>query len=282
MTELTGKVAVVLGASAEGGTGWGIAEGLAAKGAKVVVGARSFAPLKALADKIGGLAVKCDGGNFDEIAALRDSAVAAYGKIDIAVNSAATPTLGLIAEATPELMQQAVQVNLFGMAYFVRLMTEKMNNGGSVILISSMSATHPVVPHFAYAAAKAGVESMIKYAAIEYGGRGIRVNGIRIGTVMSEMAGAFYRMPGVSERFIQEIPLGRMGRPEDMADACIWLSGPAYITGSMLDISGGNQINRFPFLNELPGGDANYEGSGALADREEGKGYVPSAKRKVT
>lgn len=279
MTDLQGKVAVVLGASAEGGTGWGIAEEFAARGAKVVVGARSFEPLKRLADKIGGLAVKCDGGDHDEIAALRDAAVATYGKIDVAVNSAATPTLGLIAEATPELMQQAVQVNLFGMAYFVKLMTEGMNDGGSVILISSLSATHPVFPHFAYAAAKAGTEAMIKYAAIEYGGRGIRVNGIRIGTVMSEMAGAFYRMPGVSERFIKEIPLGRMGQPEDMADACVWLAGPAYITGSVLDVSGGNQLHRFPFLDELPGGDANYEGSGALADREEGKGYVPSAKR---
>lgn len=279
MTDLTGKVAVVLGASAEGGTGWGIAEGLAARGAKVVVGARSMEPLERLAGKIGGLAVKCDGGDHDQIAALRDAAVAAYGKIDVAVNSAATPTLGLIAEATQELMQQAVQVNLFGMAYFIKLMAEGMNDGGSIVLISSMSATHPVVPHFAYAAAKAGTESMIKYAALEYGPRRIRVNGIRIATVMSEMAGEFYAMPGVSERFIHEIPLGRMGQPEDMADAVLWLAGPAYITGSMLDISGGNQINRFPFLHELPGGDANYEGSGALADREQGKGYVPSTKR---
>ncbi|WP_340316255.1 SDR family NAD(P)-dependent oxidoreductase [Rhizorhabdus argentea] len=279
MTDLTGKVAVVLGASAEGGTGWGIAEGLAARGARVVVGARSMEPLERLASKIGGLAVKCDGGDHDQIAALRDAAVAAYGKIDVAVNSAATPTLGLIAEATPELMQQAVQVNLFGMAYFVKLMAEGMNDGGSIVLISSMSATHPVVPHFAYAAAKAGTEAMIKYAALEYGPRRIRVNGIRIATVMSEMAGEFYAMPGVSERFIHEIPLGRMGQPEDMADAVIWLAGPAYITGSMLDISGGNQINRFPFLHELPGGDTNYEGSGALADREQGKGYVSSTKR---
>lgn len=279
MTDLSGKVAVVLGASAEGGTGWGIAEGLAARGAKVVVGARSMEPLERLAGKIGGFAVKCDGGDHDQIAALRDAAVATYGKIDVAVNSSATPTLGLIAEATQELMQQAVQVNLFGMAYFVKLMAEGMNDGGSIVLISSMSATHPVFPHFAYAAAKAGTESMIKYAALEYGPRRIRVNGIRIATVMSEMAGSFYSMPGVSERFVHEIPLGRLGQPEDIADAVLWLAGPAYITGSMLDISGGHQINRFPFLHELPGGDANYEGSGALADREQGKGYVPSTKR---
>ena len=272
MTDLTGKVAVVLGASAEGGTGWGIAEGLAAAGAKVVVGARSFEPLKRLADKIGGTAVACDAGDEKQIAALRDKALEAYGKIDIAVNSAATPTLGLIAQATPELMQQAVQVNYFGMTYFVRDMAAAMTDGGSIVLISSMSATHPVFPHFAYAGAKAAMECMVKYAAIEYGARRIRVNGIRIGTVLSEMARDHYQSPGITERFVHEIPLGRLGLPEDMAKAVLWLADDAYISGSMLDVSGGNQINRFPFLEELPGGGASYEGSGALADREAGQG----------
>lgn len=273
MSNLKGKVAVVLGASAEGGTGWGIAEGLAAAGAKVVVAARSFEPLKRLADKIDGMAVACDAGDEAQITNLRDRTVERYGKIDIAVNSAATPTLSSIADVTPAIMQQAVQVNLFGMTYFVRDMAAGMNDGGSIILISSLSATHPVEPHFAYAAAKAGTESMIRYAAREYGPRGIRVNGIRIGTVMSEMARELYNTPGIGERFIHEIPLGRLGQPADMADAVCWLSGPAFITGSVLDVSGGNQINRFPFLSELPGGDKSYEGAGALHDRQQGQGY---------
>lgn len=274
MSDLKGKVAVVLGASAEGGTGWGIAEGLASAGARVVVGARSYEPLKRLADKIGGLAVRCDGGDAEQITALRDAVIEKYGKIDIAVNSAATPTLSSIAEVTPELMQQAVQVNLFGMTYFVRDMASVMSDGGSIVLISSMSATHPISPHFAYACAKAGTECLIRYAALEFGERGIRVNGIRIGTVMSDMARDLYNTPGVGERFLKEIPLGRFGQPEDMADAVKWLSGRAFITGSILDISGGNQLNRFPFLDELPGGDESYEGSGALFDREQGRGYA--------
>jgi NAD(P)-dependent dehydrogenase (short-subunit alcohol dehydrogenase family) len=118
---------------------------------------------------------------------------------------------------------------------------------------------------------------MIRYAAREYGPRGIRVNGIRIGTVMSEMARELYNTPGIGERFIHEIPLGRLGQPADMADAVCWLSGPAFITGSVLDISGGNQINRFPFLSELPGGDKGYEGAGALHDRAQGQGYKAKA-----
>jgi NAD(P)-dependent dehydrogenase (short-subunit alcohol dehydrogenase family) len=271
MHDLSGKVAVVLGASAEGGTGWGISEGLAAQGAKVVVAARSYGPLQKLAAKINGTAVRCDGGSESDIRELKDRTLAKYGRIDIAVNSAATPTLGLIADLTPELLQQGVQVNYFGMAYFVRYMTEAMSGPGSIVLISSMSVTHPIFPHFAYACGKAATECLIHYAALEYGPRQIRINGIRIATVMSEMARAHYTTPGVGERFIHEIPLGRLGDPKDMADAVIWLSGPAYITGSVLDISGGNQINRFPFMSELPGQGASYEGSGALFDREQGR-----------
>ena len=274
MTDLTDKVAVVLGASAEGGTGWVIAEALAARGAKVVVGARSLTPLRRLAERIGGLAVHCDGGSEADITALAEQAVSAYGPIDIAVNSAATPTLSLIRDVTPALMEQAIAVNFLGMTYFVRDMAARMRDGGSVILISSMAVTHPLQPHFAYACAKAAAECLIRYAAQEYGPRGIRVNGIRIGTAVAEMAGAFFSTPGVGEAFVREVPLGRLGQPADMADAALWLSGPAFISGVTLDISGGNQINRFPFLHELPGGDADYEGSGALHDREQGRGYV--------
>jgi NAD(P)-dependent dehydrogenase (short-subunit alcohol dehydrogenase family) len=274
MYDLKGKVAVVLGASAEGGTGWGVAEGLAAEGVKVVVGARSIEPLRRLADRIGGHAVQCDAGSYDEIKKLRDEALQKYGRIDIAVNSAATPTLSLIKDVTPEIMSQAVQVNYFGMAYFVRHMGEVISDAGSIVLISSMSSTHPVFPHFAYAGAKAAMECMIKYAAIEYGPRRIRINGIRIGTVYSDMAKTFYDTPGVAEAFVKEIPLGRWGYPADMASAVIWLSSQVYMTGSMLDVSGGHQINRFPFLSELPGGDdRSYEGSAALADRAAGKGF---------
>ncbi len=272
MSDLTGKVAVVLGASAPAGTGWGIAEGLAAQGAKVVVAARSFEPLQRLAAQIGGLAVRCDAGVEADIVALKERTLEACGRLDIAVNSAATPTLGFIRDATPELLLQGVQTNYFGMVYFVRSMAEAMTGPGSIVLVSSMSVTHPIAPHFAYAAGKAAMECMVKYAAIEYGPRKIRINGIRIATVFSDMARDHYNAAGVGERFVHEIPLERLGMPADMADAAVWLAGADYVTGCMLDISGGNQLTRFPFLSELPGQGASYEGSGALYDREHGKG----------
>src|SRR5271168_5061455 len=98
--DLAGKVAVVLGASAEGGTGWAIAEALAAQGAKVVVGARTFAPLKRLADRIGGTAIACDAGNEKQVAALAQAALDTYGHLDIAVNSAGLPVMTLVANTT--------------------------------------------------------------------------------------------------------------------------------------------------------------------------------------
>ena len=273
MRDLSGKVAVVLGASAEGGTGWGIAEAFATQGAKVVVAARSIEPLKKLAEKIGGTAVKCDGGNEDDIKNLRVEAINTYGKIDIAVNSAATPTLSMIAESTGEMIEQGINVNYVGMVHFVREMADAMTGPGSIILISSMCATHPMQPHFAYACGKAATECLVKYAAQEFGPKKIRVNCIRIGTVMSEMAKDHYNFPGVGERFIHEIPIGRLGEPSDMADTAIWLAEADYVTGSTFDISGGNHLNRFPFLEELPGAGESYDGSGALADREQGNVY---------
>lgn len=100
MNMLHGKVAVVLGASAEGGTGWAVAEALAQAGAKVVVGARSFAPLQKLADKIGGTALACDAGDEAQVKALVDLAVSRYGRLDIAVNAAGLPMMSSIADCT--------------------------------------------------------------------------------------------------------------------------------------------------------------------------------------
>ena len=101
-SRLRGKVAVVRGASAENGSGWVIAEALAAEGAKVVVGARSAVPLHELATRIAGHAVVCDSGNIAHTDGLAREAVAAFGPIDIAVNAAAHTTFGLIADTPPE------------------------------------------------------------------------------------------------------------------------------------------------------------------------------------
>ena len=269
MGSLQGKVAIVLGASAARGTGWAIAEGLAAEGAKVVVGSRSLVPLQELAKKINGVAVRCDAAVEDDIKTLVAAAIENYGQLDIAVNAAGLPIMGPIAEATTEALQAAVNTNYFANVYFVKHAAAAMANDGSIILISSASTTNVVEPHFAYACAKSATDCLVRYAAVEYGRRNIRVNSILPGGILSDMAWDYYSNPQVRARFEHEIPLRRIGMPADFANAVIWLAGPAYITGANLQVNGGNFLTRFPRPDET---EARPEDSGkVLFDREHGQ-----------
>jgi 3-oxoacyl-[acyl-carrier protein] reductase len=265
---LKDKVAIVLGASAERGTGWAIAERFAEEGAKVVVAARSMAPLEKLAAKIGGTAIRCDASKEDDIANLVSETIKTYGRLDIAVNSAGLPVMGAIADASEQMLEDAVGTNFFGNVYFVKYAAEAMADDGSIILITSASATNVVPPHFAYACAKAASDCLVKYAAMEYGRRGIRVNSILPGAILSDLAWDYYSNDQVRARFEEEIPLGRIGMPSDFADAALWLAGPAYATGLNLQANGGQFLTRFPRPDET---DVAPESSGKpLFDREQG------------
>lgn len=256
---LNGKIAVVMGASAPGGTGWAIAEGLAEAGAKVIVAARNLTSLETLATKTGGHAIACDIGDRVQVEALAKEVESRFGGIDIAVNSAGLPMIGMIADATADALQQALDVNYLGAVHFIKNMAAIMNDGGSIVMITSYSAAQPIEPHFAYACAKAGTDCLVKYAAIEYGRRGIRVNSIQPGPIKTDMAAHLYAIPGAEEAFAREIPLGRVGVPRDYADAVLWLSGPCYVTGLNLPVNGGNQLTRMARLDELPMGFDTYD-----------------------
>lgn len=264
---LEGKVATVLGASAEGGTGWAIAEALARNGAKVVVGARSLAPLQELAKRIGGIAVACDAGNEEQVRAMAQTALDVYGKLDIAVNSAGLPVIGLIADMEQAQLDSAVRVNLYGNFYFVKHMAAAIGENGSIVLISSMSTTHPVIPHCAYACAKSASDCLVRYAALEYGPRNIRVNSVLPGAIKSDMAKEAFENPEFERIYERGIPLGRVGYPEDFANAVLFLAGPSYVTGLNMQVNGGNQLTRMPFLDEMPGGREAYGSGKVLGDR---------------
>lgn len=264
---LEGKVATVLGASAEGGTGWAIAEALARNGAKVVVGARTMAPLERLADRIGGTAVRCDAGDEAEVKAMAQTALDRYGKLDIAVNSAGVPVMSQIADLEQEHLDQAVRVNFFGMAYFVKHMAAAIGENGSIALISSISTTHPIMPHGAYACAKAATDCLVRYAALEFGPRNIRVNSILPGAIRSDMSKDAFEDPAFEQCYAREVPVGRIGYPEDFANAVLFLAGPSYVTGVNWQVNGGNQLTRAPYLDEMPGGARAYGEGKVLGDR---------------
>ena len=259
MYDLNDKVAVVLGASASGGTGWAIAEGLAQAGARVVVAARRLAPLQELAGKINGTAVVCDASSEEQVAALADKAMETYGKLDIAVNSAGEAGYGFVKDTPTEHLQENISLHYFGHVFFVRHMARAMGQRqqgteGSIVCISSMSTTHTVFPNFPYAAAKSATDCMVRYAALEYAPQKIRVNSIRAGAIMSDLAKEAFAIPGMQEAFLKEVPFGRLGEPADFANAVLWLAGPAYVTGLNLQVNGGNHLTRFPYIWEQPDG----------------------------
>lgn len=268
MKALEGQVAVVLGASAEGGTGWVVAEALAGAGAKVVVGARSFAPLKKLAAKIGGTALACDAADEAQVKKLADTAIQTYGALHIAVNCAGLPVMSTIADSTEEQLQSALRVNYLGNVYFIKHVAAAMQDGGSIVVISSLSTTHTMLPHFAYACAKSATDCLVRYAAVEYGPRNIRVNSILAGTIVSDLSRELFASPQVTQVFENEVPLRRLGYPKDFANAVLWLAGPAFVTGLNLPVSGGNQLTRFPTVAEVMGTGQSWEGKGqTLFDR---------------
>ena len=267
--DLNGKVAVVLGASAEAGSGWAVAEALAAAGAKVIVAARTARTLETLAAKIGGLAVVCDAAQPAQIEALAEAALRYGGRVDIAVNAAGLPMLGLIADTPAASLQAAVDVNYLGNVHFVRHLAAAMTQGGSIVLVTSLSTTHPLLPNFAYACAKAATDCLVRYAAVEYGSRGIRVNSIRPGGIVSDLTRDLFASAPVRAVFEKEVPLGRLAVPADIADAVLWLAGNAFVTGTDLPICGGNQLYRFPQMREMPGQEAAWENKGVtLFERE--------------
>jgi NAD(P)-dependent dehydrogenase (short-subunit alcohol dehydrogenase family) len=265
------KVAVVLGCSAAAGIGHAIARALAERGAKLVVAARRFEKVQALADITGGHAVRCDATREGDIKALARAALDRYGRVDIAVNAAGMSlSSGKIADISDSLLQDVMQLNFFANVYFVRHMAEAIQNDGAIVLFSSMSATHPLDGIVGYGCAKAATDCLVRYAAVEYGPRNIRVNSILPGLIWSELAAPLFSAPGVEPVLTKEIPLGRLGKPEEAAEAALWMCGPSYVTGLSIPIAGGQQLNRYPFPSEYPGGAENLDAAThAQAQRNE-------------
>jgi NAD(P)-dependent dehydrogenase (short-subunit alcohol dehydrogenase family) len=248
-----GKAAVVLGASAEGGSGWAIARRLADEGARVAVASRNLPELERLAKLIDGIAIRCDAGNPADLKSLADRAKEALGPIDVAIDAAGWPMPGGVADITPEKATQAIAVNFFGPLFFTQHCTRVMRDGGAIAIISSFASTHICPGQMAYACAKAAANQMVRYAAIEYAPRKIRINAVIPALIESKMSAPFRALPGVMEAVLKEVPLNRGATPEDMAAACLWLSSEeCFATGVLLPVDGGNHLRRSSFPDEFP------------------------------
>jgi len=248
---LSGRNAVVLGASARGGTGWAIAEQLAREGANVVVGARRIEPLRELAERIGGVAVACDAADPGQIQGFARAAEQALGSIDIAINAADQTAQGLIGGIDPDVVQRSLDLHYIGNFHFIREVTRTMGEGGAITLISSAVSFQPVADRFAYGCAKAAMDCLVRHAALEFGRRGIRVNSVVPGPIRTELVAPLLERPGVEQAFTREIPLGRIATPEEIAEIVAFLSRPGILNGLNLPASGGMHLTRPPRAEDI-------------------------------
>jgi 3-oxoacyl-[acyl-carrier protein] reductase len=247
MSKLTGKVAIVTGASK--GIGAGIAHGFGAAGASVVV---NYSPSKAGADKVvaaimakGGraIAVQADVSKPADVARLYRETKKAFGKVDIVVNNAGVYTLEPVECVTEAEFHRQFDTNVLG----ALLMTqEALKNfgveGGNIINISSVGSKNPAPNSIVYSATKSAVDSMTLGLSRELGARKIRVNAIAPGGTTSEgLEAAGILGSEFQQDVIKMTPLGRFGEPSDIARVAVFLASDdaAWLTGERITASGG-------------------------------------------
>lgn len=253
---LKNKRALVLGA-APGNVGAAIAQKFVDEGAKVVVAGRRAEATAEVARAVGAHGLTCDITNSDQVAALVTNAVQHLGGLDIGVNATGWGLLKPFLDNTREDLDTMCAVQFTGAFQFYQALVRAMHEkGGSIINISSVTATIMMDNHAAYMGTKAGMDHVIRTIANEFGGSGIRANSIAPGGVAdTPMSGGGLNVPAVWKLYAREIPLGRPGVAADVADVALWLASDEakFITGQTIHVSGGQTLRRNPSLSEVYG-----------------------------
>jgi 3-oxoacyl-[acyl-carrier protein] reductase len=246
MNKLTGKVAVVTGASK--GIGAAIARSLAAEGAAVVV---NYASSKAGADAVvagitsaGGRAVAVGGdvSKGSEAEGIIEAAILAFGRLDILVNNSGVYAFAPLEAVTEEDFHRQFNVNVLGLLLATKAAAKHLGKGGSIINISSVVSRITPPNSAVYSGTKGAVDAITGVLAKELGPRGIRVNSINPGLVQTEgTITAGFIGSDFEKATAADAPLGRTGRPGDIASVAVFLASDdaGWLTGDQLVASGG-------------------------------------------
>lgn len=255
---LTGRVAVVTGGT--GALGSVMARGLAAAGASVAVMGRNAERAEEVSQSIGeaAMAAPADVLNEGQLQAARTAILDRYGRIDILVNAAGgnQPGATLSPEGSffdldPEAMRQVVDLNYMGTVLPIRVFGPQLalNNAGGIINISSMAAIKSITRVVGYSAAKAAIDNLTRWLAMEFGrqhGGSLRVNAIAPGFFVGEQNRSLLLQEdgSLTERgrtIIEHTPMGRFGEAEELIGTLVWLASDAsrFVTGVVVPVDGG-------------------------------------------
>ena len=237
------RVALVTGGTR--GIGRAIVERLKADGIRVAAGySGNDEAAAACAKELGVMVVKGNVGSFADAKAAADAVTAELGPIDILVNNAGITRDGVFHRMSPEQWSEVIRVNMDSLFNMTRQVIEGMRERewGRVINISSINGQKGQVGQTNYSAAKAGVIGFTKALALENAKKGVTVNCVAPGYIDTEMVQAV--PPKVLEAIIGQIPMGRLGRGDEIADTVSFLAGEraAYVTGTTLSLNGGQYL----------------------------------------
>jgi 2-deoxy-D-gluconate 3-dehydrogenase len=252
--DLGGRGAAVTGGAL--GIGAGIAKALCRAGARVVVIDKDLEAAERTVKAMQGeglaavQALSADVGNPDECETALAAAAAALGSLDVLVNNAGIYPVRTLQDVSAELFDQVLRTNLWSILFMSRAAARVMGKGGSIINIASLDGITPsMVGLSMYGASKGGVISLSRHLALELAPLGIRVNAIAPGAILTEGSEKMTETSDMTEEerqlmlagFEQRIPLSRLGQPDDLGGAAIFLASDAsaYVTGALLPVDGG-------------------------------------------
>ncbi len=248
MGELIGKVAIVTGASK--GIGAAIARAFAKAGAAVAV---NYASSKTDADRVVGeivkaggkaVAIQADVAKRTDVKRLFEETVEKLGRPDILVNNAGVYAMGPLEAVTEEDFHRQFNTNVLGAILAAQEAVKAFKgSGGSIINFSTIWTTNPVPNSLVYSASKSAVDAVTRTLAVELAGRGIRVNAIAPGPTETEGLAAFGVTAETAKRMGFTLPMGRLGRPDDIARVALFLASDqsAWVNGERISVSGGER-----------------------------------------